>query len=423
MNLPLKMFRINYSTSGVSIPSEYTLSDFDKVREYKNVLSWLKISTIRDENLDPIQLSEEFMLEFKNYLYWNELCREQNFSYDFIKNNHNYLNMFKICNKFKFTENQMRELKDYLKWDIISIYQNLSEEFIIEFKDSLNWKNIIINQQISENLIRENLHRISNFKLYSDKIKFTEEFLIEFKDIMNWSFVLKNQLFSENFLYRIYDLLDWYTVSLHQVLSEKFIRDNKNKVYWVGISQNQKLSINFIREFYQLVDWDGIIWKQKLNEEIIDEFQDYIDFEYLGEFQKLSEDFLDRHEDYIYLDKVTARGLPYKNNNVIDYTAQYQLSYSFVEKNKNYVSWEGICAFQDFKEDEWENLIQLKSYFEWRYLFSYQRRAFSKKFLLKYLKNVKLNVKNIALSRYILEQIGNKYNIPNDVIKIIHYCI
>ena len=103
MNISLVRFRINYSTSNVNIPSEYTLSDFDKVREYNNILSWSKISRVcemeYDENIDSTELSEEFMLEFKNYLNWDEVCTGQNFSYEFIKNNHNLLNMVIISRK------------------------------------------------------------------------------------------------------------------------------------------------------------------------------------------------------------------------------------------------------------------------------------------------------------------------------------
>jgi hypothetical protein len=223
------------------------------------------------------------------------------------------------------------------------------------------------------------------------------------------------------------NILDWYFISESLVLNEEFIRENQNYVIWFLISECQKLSIEFIREFNNKVEWDNIIWKQKLNEDIIEEFQDNIDFKYLSEFQKLSEEFLDRHEDYVYVDKVTARGLPHTDHNnkkiLIDYSAQYKLSFSFVLKNNNFVDWDGICTFQNYNENQWEILKDSFYISPWNYLFKYQRRSFSKSFLIKYLNNVKNDIKNIALSRYILEKIGEKYEITNDIINIIQLLI
>ena len=245
---------------------------------------------------------------------------------------------------------------------------------------------------------------------------------------MDWRNISQLNLLSENFMQENKNNLFWPLVFSHQKLKVNFIKEmvnefNWNKNIWYLISLHQILDNKFIRFFSDKVDWDNIIWKQKLNEEIIEEFQDFIDFEYLSEFQKLSEEFLERHEDYVYVDKVTSRGLPYNNNGVIDYSAQHQLSYSFVVKNKNFVTWEGICAFQDFNENEWENLKNICIYFPWNYLFKYQKKNFSKPFLIKYLQNVKIDIKNIALNRYVIEQIGEKYKIPNEITKIIQYCI
>ena len=39
------------------------------------------------------------------------------------------------------------------------------------------------------------------------------------------------------------------------------------------------------------------------------------------------------------------------NNCYESKNAQYQLSFSFVLKNKNYVDWDGICAFQNYNEN------------------------------------------------------------------------
>ena len=83
------------------------------------------------ESIDSFELPEEFMLEFKDYLIWNDLCSDQVFSYDFIKNNHNLLNMKIISRNKKFTEHQIRELKDNLDWKILSIFQDLSEDIEI----------------------------------------------------------------------------------------------------------------------------------------------------------------------------------------------------------------------------------------------------------------------------------------------------
>jgi len=54
-----------------------------------------------------------------------------------------------ICEKYKLSEEFIREFSEEVYWDYISVFQPLSDELIREFSEKVNWYCIIGNQNMS----------------------------------------------------------------------------------------------------------------------------------------------------------------------------------------------------------------------------------------------------------------------------------
>lgn len=82
-------------------------------------------------------LSESFIREFQNRLYWPFICQYQRLSEAFI-----------------------REFQYHVEWWLISQYQILSESFICEFAYRVDWWRISRYQQLSIEFIRAHKDKI-----------------------------------------------------------------------------------------------------------------------------------------------------------------------------------------------------------------------------------------------------------------------
>ena len=100
------------------------------IKESKKACEWFNIACLLD-------LSEDFIKTYKDYLSPQAISRHQKLSEDFI-----------------------RENQDYVHWEWISIFQNLSEPFIEEFKDKVNWIEIGQNQLLSKEFIEKHVYHI-----------------------------------------------------------------------------------------------------------------------------------------------------------------------------------------------------------------------------------------------------------------------
>ena len=84
--------------------------------------------------------------------------------------NWNYLSEYNLSEEF------MREFQDKIYWFAVCYYHSLSEEFILEFQDKLGWLNISRYQALTKEFIAHNFNRLTvSFMLknitLSDKIK------------------------------------------------------------------------------------------------------------------------------------------------------------------------------------------------------------------------------------------------------------
>ena len=103
--------------------------------------------------------------DIKKKIYWEEYY---NPNFDWSNDT------FYIDNKL--SEDFIREFKDEVYWEMISKYQTLSEDLIREFKDDVDWWYISKYQTLSEDFIREfkekiDWHMISKYQTLSKEFK------------------------------------------------------------------------------------------------------------------------------------------------------------------------------------------------------------------------------------------------------------
>ena len=224
-----------------------TLEKIEKLTELVFVNEW----SIDWRTVSEMPLTEEFIREFQDKVYWLFICVYQELSEDFI-----------------------REFRYKVNWYYISEYQKLSENFIREFQDNVDWNEISFNQKLSEDFIREFQDKVDWYYI-SWQQKLSEDFIREFQDKVNWDGISESQRLSEDFIHEFHDKVDWNYISKYQKLSEDFIREFQDKVDWYGISVHQRLSEDFIREFQDKVVWTYISKYQRLSKDFISEFGDY----------------------------------------------------------------------------------------------------------------------------------------------------
>jgi len=81
-----------------------------------------------------------------------------------------------IISEYDLSEDFIREFQDYVYWFGISYYQELSEEFMLEFKHKLDWTCLSFHKNLSKEFMIDNLDKISvkhliKNKYISDEVK------------------------------------------------------------------------------------------------------------------------------------------------------------------------------------------------------------------------------------------------------------
>ena len=175
---------------------------------------------------------------------------------------------WRIVSGMPLTEEFIREFQDKVYWPCICVFQELSENFIHEFQDKVDWRYISENQKLSENFIHEFQDKV-DWHYISAYQKLSENFIHEFQDKVVWYYISRFQNLSEKFIREFQDKVSWYNISEYQRLSEDFIREFQDKVVWIYLSKYQRLSKDFISEFGDYLHKDLIFdnWIYKPIEE------------------------------------------------------------------------------------------------------------------------------------------------------------
>lgn len=127
------------------------------------------------------RLSEEFILEYSNYLNWGTVIIFQSLS-----------------------ENLIRIFSDRINLWVISEHQVLSESFIEDYKNSINWGNISSNQVLSWN------------------------FILKHKDLVNWTMISMYQPFIDPGYHKI----DQDTIKLNHL--SRVYQATKDQEWFIG---------------------------------------------------------------------------------------------------------------------------------------------------------------------------------------------
>lgn len=191
------------------------------IKDWKNVKIKLNKNDWNNISMN-YELSEDFIINFSEYLNWTLIYKYQHLTQHLIKNG-NY-----VIDKFTY----------------ITKFQKLSEEFIIENINDLNLKLIWSNQTYSENLLKKiiKLINLNDWNIISYTIKITDLNLLQYiNKNHNWLYLDYN--LRVNLISKYYNIIvienDKY------VECYKSVRSNFSSIYAPHIKYNK------FNEFYE----------------------------------------------------------------------------------------------------------------------------------------------------------------------------
>lgn len=101
-----------------------------------------------------------------DHIWENIISEDPNLSEDFIREFQDRMWWWKICWHSKLSENFIREFQDKVDWAYISRYQRFTSNFYYEFKDKINVQSLFGNKNmkidISPKIIEEEKDKISS---------------------------------------------------------------------------------------------------------------------------------------------------------------------------------------------------------------------------------------------------------------------
>ena len=256
-----------------------------------------------------MKIEDNIYNELLELVNWNEISKNKELSDEFILEYKDKLNFELLCDSIKLSEDMIRQLDEYVDWNIISkYYKPFTAEFYIQYKDKLNWFNVCNNNRclsesvieecsefmdwcalsecvkLTEDFVRKHEDKISWNNLSGNlECKFSLDFISEYKDKWNWYYICDYYSLPEDFIRQHIDYINWYSISRYRILSSQLIRDFADKVDWKGISIQPYLDINLIKDYPDKVCWKYIFYNWYINDfegyvDIIKENVEYIDF-------------------------------------------------------------------------------------------------------------------------------------------------
>ena len=253
---------------------------WNKVLE-NNLVSLIVINqNLSNELIDKIALLDGFSD-------WDNLCRYQNLTIDFINSNKDKLNWNLISENQFLTLEFIAENRNLIIWSELGknykIQFLLNDAFVEIFNDKEIWSSLIWSKNISEDVIIKNLDKLS------------EEQICDMLEI--------RKLSEQNLLKIIetYNSEDIYSSILEgQELSLDFIQENLDKFGIDEIIDNQNINYDFLVTNKDNVSLKKLSYNDNLNEELIlkiyenlDIFNDEFDWEYISEYVDFSKNAVD----------------------------------------------------------------------------------------------------------------------------------
>lgn len=123
-------------------------------------------------------VTDEFIEEFKDKIYWGLLLEAR-----------------------VFPETFLVKYQDHLDWDSVSKYQVLTEDFIHLWRNKLNWDFICAYQQMSETFLLEHSEYIEWEIARKHQCSLSKEFIVEYDNAMreafSWLYEDDEEMFEE----------------------------------------------------------------------------------------------------------------------------------------------------------------------------------------------------------------------------------
>lgn len=191
---------------------------------------------------------------------------------------------------------------EYLNWDVIKIDENFSEDFIKKYADRINFKiadiKIIDPETILEvskyaqmedllkianlpnSFMQEHLDELSELEEFYLNQSLTSSFLKKNASIINWTLFSRNypidaELFKDK---EIRSHIDYKELSFNDnaiIITSDFVEEYEDELDWNGISARVDLITEeyFLEDYADKISWD-VVYKQKdkLPEELVKKF-------------------------------------------------------------------------------------------------------------------------------------------------------
>ncbi|TWT24824.1 hypothetical protein [Planomicrobium sp. CPCC 101110] len=241
-----------------------------------------------------------------------------------------------ICKDEELSESFLRENSDQINWRLVSEFQVLPEPFIRDFSGRLYWKEVMRHQKVSEGFIEE-FAAAEKWQTDDENWSRRQKTLYEkegtpFDEHEYWTIIsMKNQLangkgLSPAFMERHQEKLSWSCLSKFQRLPMQLIDRHQHQVDWHEITRVQVLSERFIEKHRDKVEWGTISFHQQLTERFINKHHEKMSF--ISAEQKRSEAFL-----YTHLDKMDAASI-IENQNLHTVRKYHDMDVYVIAKNR-----------------------------------------------------------------------------------------
>ena len=222
-------------------PSQDILKMYTNSRSKQ--IDWKKCSKhCAASTSDPTQTTN-FINQYKDKLDWNILSQSMNVE-------------------------QLEQFKNFLNWKRVSKNQNLTEIFIRRYISKLDCKLLSqhMNIELLEQIASIHTNRLE-WKNVSKNQNLTEIFIRKYSAFLDWKIITQFQFTKlshaciEKYDYK----LDWEYISQHHVLTEEFIELFQARVRWHLISQYQRMSKEFVLKFKDRININAVNMNRMLD--------------------------------------------------------------------------------------------------------------------------------------------------------------
>lgn len=230
----------------------------------------------------------EFSYNNPNFLIF---LKEEGYN-DILKLN---LTNWKEISKLELSENFINIFQDFISWKCVITQLNLTEDFLIKYENKINWLDVLKYQNLSRKILDK--FKLENEEwIFITKEKNLNYYLLKYNESC-WKYISKYQYLTKDMLNDYKDFLFWDDICKYQKLHENIIEEFSYKMSWKNICRYQKLSEKFINNNWYDINWKYVSIYQKLSENFIIQNDNRINWKYVFRFQKLSYDFL---KEYIH---------------------------------------------------------------------------------------------------------------------------